>query len=110
MPAWQYGPTTVKSLCMTVLTSPAASTEFATIREHRFAPHAHDMWAIGAVLRGAKDISPRRGRPAIVEAGQTYAIAPGVAHAGRGMSGQTCEYVMLYVPDAEWRMRCTMLR
>jgi AraC-like DNA-binding protein len=78
----------------------------ARFNRHRFAPHAHDTWAIGAVLRGTKDTSARAGQAAIVEASQTYAIAPGVAHAGRSVNGQTCEYVMLYVPDAEWRMRC----
>lgn len=82
----------------------------ARFSRHRFASHAHDTWAIGAVLSGAKDTSPRDGQTSIVEAGQIYAIAPGVAHAGRGIDQQGCEYVMLYVPDVEWRMRCAIHR
>ncbi|WP_109480488.1 AraC family transcriptional regulator [Paraburkholderia sp. C35] len=78
----------------------------ARFHRHRFATHAHDTWAIGAVIRGAKDSMSDTQQPAIVRAGEVYAIPPHVAHAGMSIGDAGCEYVMLYVPDAEWRMQC----
>ncbi|ALK31838.1 AraC family transcriptional regulator [Burkholderia plantarii] len=80
----------------------------ARFERHRFAVHAHDTWAVCAVLHGAKDVSARDARPAIVGAGQLYALPPGAAHAGRTVGDTACEYAMLYIPDAEWRARCAM--
>lgn len=78
----------------------------ARFERHRFTPHAHDTWAIGAVLRGAKDSMTSARQPSIVQAGEVYAIAPHVAHAGMSIGDHGCEYVMLYVPDDEWRLQC----
>jgi AraC-like DNA-binding protein len=75
---------------------------------HRFASHAHDTWAIGAVLRGAKDTSAHAGRPMQVAQGELYSLAPDTAHAGRTISPDGCEYVMIYVPDTEWRTQCAL--
>jgi AraC-like DNA-binding protein len=80
----------------------------ARFEHHRFTTHAHDTWAIGAVLRGAKDSMTRSRQPAIVTAGEVYAIAPHTAHAGQSIGDAGCEYVMLYVPDAEWRRACDL--
>jgi AraC-like DNA-binding protein/quercetin dioxygenase-like cupin family protein len=78
----------------------------ARFEHHRFATHAHDTWAIGAVLRGAKDSMTSARQPSIVNAGEVYAIPPHVAHAGMSIGDHGCEYVMLYVPDAEWQLQC----
>jgi len=75
---------------------------------HRFASHAHDTWAIGAVLCGAKDTSAHAGRPMQVAQGELYSLAPDVAHAGRSLGPEGCEYVMIYVPDTEWRTQCAL--
>ncbi|HVE09960.1 MAG TPA: AraC family transcriptional regulator [Paraburkholderia sp.] len=75
---------------------------------HRFASHAHDSWAIGAVIRGAKDTSAHAGKPMQVAQGELYALAPHVAHAGRSLGAQGCEYVMIYVPDTQWRTQCAL--
>jgi len=78
----------------------------ARFERHRFTAHAHDTWAIGAVLRGAKDSMTSARHPSIVSAGEVYAIPPHIAHAGMSIGDHGCEYVMLYVPDAEWRLQC----
>ncbi|MFT0174737.1 helix-turn-helix domain-containing protein [Paraburkholderia mimosarum] len=72
---------------------------------HEFATHVHDTWAVGAVLSGAKDISPKREPRRVVTDGDCYALPPHRPHAGRSVSDH-CEYVMLYVPDQEWREQC----
>lgn len=82
----------------------------ARFERHRFAAHAHDTWAIGAVIRGAKDSMTNARQPAIVRAGEVYAIPPHVAHAGMSIGDHGCEYVMLYVPDTEWRLQCDIHR
>ncbi len=91
-----------------LLPCPPAQVEVFHARfvRHRFAAHVHDEWAIGAVLQGVKDTAVRGERDNVVSAGRIHAIAPGDAHAGRSLDGQACEYVMLYVTDAEWRLRC----
>ena len=53
----------------------------ARFERHRFAAHAHDTWAIGAVIRGAKDSMTSAREPNVVRAGEVYAIPPQVAHA-----------------------------
>jgi AraC-like DNA-binding protein len=78
----------------------------ACFDRHRFAPHVHDKWAISAVVRGTKDVAANSSRPMIVSAGELYAIPPHTPHAGRSVSDDGCEYVMIYVPDAEWKMQC----
>lgn len=75
--------------------------------QHEFATHAHDTWAVGAVLSGSKDISPKREPQRVVRDGECYALPPHHPHAGRTVADH-CEYVMLYVPDAEWREQCSV--
>lgn len=82
---------------------PGVEVLSARFASHRFGPHAHDTWAIGAVVRGAQDNSARQGVRRIVGAGELTAIAPGEAHAGRAAGDAACEYVMAYVPDEELR-------
>ncbi|MBN3763722.1 AraC family transcriptional regulator [Burkholderia sp. Ac-20365] len=82
----------------------------ARFERHRFAAHAHDTWAIGAVIRGAKNSMTSARQPNIVSAGEVYAIPPHVAHAGMSIGERGCEYVMLYVPDDEWRLQCDIHR
>ncbi|REG49588.1 AraC-like protein [Paraburkholderia sp. BL6669N2] len=77
----------------------------AKFDRHEFATHAHDTWAIGAVVSGAKDISARRGAKQVVSIGECYSLPPYRPHAGKSVADH-CEYVMLYVPDAEWREQC----
>jgi hypothetical protein len=78
----------------------------ARFRRHRFGEHAHDGWSLGAVVSGAKDIAARSDSPVLLSHGDVYAIEPGRAHAGRAAVASGCEYVMIYVPDAEWRRQC----
>ena len=77
----------------------------ARFDRHEFSTHAHDAWAIGAVVSGSKDVSARRGPRQIVNAGECYSLPPHRPHAGKLVDNH-CEYVMLYVPDAEWRAQC----
>jgi AraC-like DNA-binding protein len=79
----------------------------AKFDRHEFAAHAHDTWAIGAVVSGSKDISARRGRKQVVSVGECYSLPPYRPHAGKSVADH-CEYVMLYVPDAEWREQCAV--
>lgn len=72
---------------------------------HEFAMHAHDTWAIGAVISGAKDIFGKNGTDGIIRSRQIYSLPPHRAHAGKAV-GSACEYVMLYVPVEEWTMQC----
>lgn len=78
----------------------------ARFEHHEFVTHAHDTWSIATVLSGAKDIAARRSSSRVVTAGQVYALPPHAAHAGRPIAGH-CEYVMLYIPDDEWRAQCS---
>lgn len=75
----------------------------AKFGKHQFGEHAHDSWAIGAVLAGAKDISAKRGRPHAMGSGDVYVLPPHHAHAGRSLDEAGCEYTMLYIPDTEWQ-------
>ena len=82
----------------------------ARFERHRFTAHAHDTWAIGAVVDGTKNTSAQTGRPAVVGAGELYALPPHRPHAGHSLGDDACEYVMLYVPDDEWRTQCAIHR
>jgi AraC-like DNA-binding protein len=79
----------------------------AKFDQHVFATHTHDTWAIGAVLSGAKDISAKRDPKQIVSADECYSVPPFRPHAGKSAADHT-EYVMLYVPDVEWREQCSV--
>jgi AraC-like DNA-binding protein len=71
----------------------------AQFHAHRFAPHAHDTWAFGAVVAGAKDNAPGPIGGNIVRTGEITVLRPGQVHAGRAVGGGLCRYVMIYVPD-----------
>jgi AraC-like DNA-binding protein len=73
---------------------------------HEFVTHAHDTWSIAAVVSGAQDIAPRGAPSHVATAGQIYALPPDAPHAGRPLA-EHCEYVMLYVPNDEWRAQCS---
>lgn len=75
---------------------------------HRFAPHTHDTWAIGAVIAGAKDDAIGR-HSNIVRAGELNALRPGQAHAGRLVGEVACHYAMVYVNDEMFRCRADTL-
>jgi AraC-like DNA-binding protein len=79
----------------------------AKFDRHEFATHAHDTWAIAAVVSGSKDISAKRGAKRVVSVGECYSLPPYRPHAGKSVADH-CEYVMLYVPDAEWREQCAV--
>jgi AraC-like DNA-binding protein len=80
----------------------------ARFDHHRFTAHAHDTWAIGAVVRGTKDIAAKERQPQVLDAGRVYAIPPNVAHAGKCVGDRGCEYVMIYIPDDEWKTQCAI--
>ncbi|MGT2455381.1 AraC family ligand binding domain-containing protein [Cupriavidus basilensis] len=77
----------------------------AKFDRHAFTAHAHDTWAIGAVIAGAKDTAIQRSPRNVVRAGEWYALRPHTVHAGKTV-GDVCEYSILYVPDEEWRHQC----
>ncbi|WP_087660294.1 AraC family transcriptional regulator [Caballeronia terrestris] len=77
----------------------------ARFDRHEFATHAHDTWAIGAVISGAKDIFGKKGTDGIIRSTQVYSLPPHRAHGGKTV-GSACEYVMLYVPVEEWTTQC----
>ena len=82
-----------------VTSLPGVEVLGARFLKHRFAPHTHDTWAIGAVLNGAQDNAARDGIHQIVASGELTAIPPGEPHAGRLAGTAECEYAMIYVPD-----------
>lgn len=81
----------------------------AQYRRHRFAPHIHETWAIGAVLSGAQDFSVAANGSNIVHAGELMVLHPGDPHAGRMLGDGGCRYVMIYVTEERMRMRATAL-
>lgn len=74
----------------------------ANFATHRFAPHLHDTWSLGAVLSGAQDNAIGSGHN-VITAGQLILIRPYRPHAGRAVGGQPCRYVMMYVSDEQLR-------
>jgi AraC-like DNA-binding protein len=81
----------------------------AQYRRHRFAPHTHETWAIGAVLSGAQDYSASANGGNIVQRGELTVLRPGEPHAGRMLGDGGCRYVMIYVTDERVRMRAAAL-
>ena len=72
----------------------------ARFSSHRFSPHSHEHWSIGAVLSGAKDNAAGPARN-IVQAGELTVLCPNQAHAGKVAGEDPCHYVMVYVaPEA----------
>jgi AraC-like DNA-binding protein/quercetin dioxygenase-like cupin family protein len=80
----------------------------ASFRKHRFAPHLHDTWSLGAVLSGAQDNSIC-GAPNVISTGELVLIPPFRPHAGHAVGDEPCRYVMLYVSEAELRTRAAAL-
>lgn len=78
----------------------------ARFQRHRFGEHAHDGWSLGAMVAGVKDIAPRGEPPNRYSRGDVYVIEPDRAHAGRTVADHGCEYVMVYVSNAEWLRQC----
>ncbi|MEE4746178.1 AraC family transcriptional regulator [Pseudomonas alliivorans] len=78
-----------------------ANAEFlmAHYTRHVFEPHWHDTWAVGLVLKGAHDNSPRHDGSGIVAQGQVTLLEPGQLHAGHALGSESCQYLMLYLPD-----------
>jgi len=76
----------------------------ASFTRHRFAPHLHDAWSIGAVLSGAQDNGIGSDHN-IISAGQLILIPPYRPHAGHAIGSIPCRYVMMYVDDAQLRER-----
>lgn len=76
---------------------------------HRFGPHTHDTWSLGAIRRGAQDSAARVTQHHVACAGELTAIPPGEVHAGRLASSGPLEYSMLYIPDEELRRRAAEL-
>lgn len=72
----------------------------ASFFSHRFGPHTHDTWGIGACSRGGQDMAARPGSHQIVTEGELSAIPPGEVHAGRAVGDRGCSYGMIYLPDA----------
>lgn len=79
--------------------SPTGELEVLHARfvSHHFAAHSHENWAIGGVLRGAKDLAIKGEQAKQFSKGDLVIIPPGRPHAGRVVGGEGCEYVMLYV-------------
>lgn len=80
----------------------------ATFHTHRFSPHLHDTWSIGAVVSGAKDNSAGA-RPNVIQEGQLVVTPPHRPHAGRVLGSGPCQYVMLYVSDSQLRANASLL-
>jgi AraC-like DNA-binding protein len=81
----------------------------ARYRRHRFAPHVHDTWAIGAVLSGVQDNSAAANGGNIVHAGELTALRPNEPHAGRALGENGCGYALIYVTDERVRERAAVL-
>lgn len=79
-----------------------ANAEFLTAQytRHVFEPHWHDTWAVGVVLKGAHDNSPRHDGSGVVTLGQVTLLEPGQLHAGYAIGSTPCQYLMLYLPNA----------
>ena len=86
-----------------------ASTPFeilrGTFRRQRFAPHAHETWAIGTIEHGRSRVR-FRGADVIHRAGDVVTIAPGEVHTGESMDDGGWTYRMFYVPR-ELMARCS---
>lgn len=71
----------------------------ATYVTHRFAPHVHEGYAIGVIVRGVEAFA-YRGTNHVASAGSIVLINPGEVHTGHAVTPIGWTYRMLY-PDAE---------
>jgi AraC-like DNA-binding protein len=81
---------------------PGVEVMHANFGLHRFAPHLHDTWSLGAVLSGAQD-NAIGSEHNIITTGQLILIRPYQPHAGRAVGAGPCRYVMMYVSDERLR-------
>ena len=70
----------------------------------RFAPHAHDTYAIGSMMTGAATCVSR-GEETTHATGDLITIEPGAVHTGGPLTAQGWSYRMLYIPR-EVMARC----
>jgi AraC-like DNA-binding protein len=68
-----------------------------TYTRHRFAPHLHDTFALGAIEAGASKIR-YRDRTVTQRAGDVVVIPPHEVHTGESDGPQGWSYRMLYLP------------
>ncbi|WP_321964660.1 AraC family transcriptional regulator [Paraburkholderia sp. J7] len=80
----------------------------ASFYSHRFAPHLHDAWSIGAVVSGIQD-NAADAHSNVIQEGQLVVTRPYRPHAGRALGTTPCQYVMLYVSDARLRQQAHAL-
>jgi predicted trehalose synthase len=69
-----------------------------TYTRHRFAPHLHDTFALGAIEAGASKIR-YRDRTVSQRAGDVVLIPRGEVHTGESDGPQGWSYRMLYLPE-----------
>ena len=80
----------------------------AHFRSHRFAPHTHPVFAVGAVRRGACRIW-HRGTSHVAGPGDLVLIAPGTPHSADPAAGDVWDYCALYFSTATARLWCGRL-
>jgi AraC-like DNA-binding protein len=78
----------------------------ARFRHQQFSPHSHEDWSLCAVINGSKNIALPSKPQQLVHAGDVYLLHPEQAHAGNSVDDGFCEYVMMLIPDDEWRKEC----
>jgi len=71
----------------------------ATYVRHRFAPHAHEEFAIGVIEAGAQRVRHRGGHE-IMPSRTVCAINPGETHTGSAATGAGWTYSMIYPGEA----------
>ena len=69
-----------------------------TYTRHRFAPHLHETFALGAIVAGASKIR-YRDRSVSQRAGDVVVIPPREVHTGEADGPQGWSYRMLYLPE-----------
>src|SRR5215212_489983 len=94
-------PTMQRELESARLTAVPWDTPFEILRgtytRHRFAPHLHDTFALGAIEAGASRIR-YRGRTVSQRAGDVVVIPAGEVHTGEADCPEGWSYRMLYLP------------
>lgn len=72
----------------------------ARLQQLSFAPHAHDAYGIGVILRGAERFR-YRGSDHLAGAGSLVTMLPDAIHTGQAADADGVEYAMLYLPEDE---------
>jgi AraC-like DNA-binding protein len=70
----------------------------ARYQKHSFAPHYHDVYAVGLVEAGALTNVYKHKFQKIVAAGELFVIHPGEVHTGKPVGDLGVKYRMLYLP------------